>query len=209
MSRMLLSRILNTAAVFLLLLAGTGIMSARAQAQAPDAQIRALLEQRDASIKALLGPKGSEVAAAKKDELRGVVNGFLDFGEMAKAALGPHWTELTAEQKTHFVEVFSDIVRSQSLANLDPYRAAVTYKSITVNGGAADVKTSTVIDDVPVVVSYKLVQKADTWVATDIILDEVSTVEGYSRSFRTMIRKRGFDTLMERLEKRRDDMTTD
>lgn len=207
MSRMLLSRILNTAAVFLLLLAGTGVMSA--QAQAPDAQIRTLLEQRDASIKALLGPKGSEVPAAKKDELRAVVNGFLDFGEMAKAALGPHWTELTAEQKSHFVDVFSDIVRSQSLANLDPYRADVTYKSITVNGGAADVVTSTVIDDVPMVVAYKLVRKGNTWVATDIILDDVSTVEGYSRSFRTMIRKRGFDTLMERLEKRRDDMATD
>ena len=207
MSRMPLSRILNTAAVFLLLLAGTGIMSA--QAQAPDAQIKALLEQRDASIKALLGPKGSEVAAAKKAELRNVVNGFLDFGEMAKAALGPHWTELTAEQKTHFVDVFSDIVRSQSLANLDPYRASVTYTSIKVDGAAADVVTSTVIDDVPMVVAYKLVRKADTWVATDIILDDVSTVEGYSRSFRTMIRKRGFDTLMERLEKRRDDMATD
>jgi phospholipid transport system substrate-binding protein len=204
---MLLSRILNTAAVFLLLLAGTGVTSA--QAQAPDAEIRTLLEQRDASIKALLGPKGSEVPAAKKAELRSVVNGFLDFGEMAKAALGPHWSELTAEQQTQFVDVFSDIVRSQSLANLDPYRAAVTYTSITVDGNAADVVTSTVIDNVPMVVSYKLVRSANTWVATDIILDDVSTVEGYSRSFRTMIRKRGFDTLMERLEKRRDDMATD
>ncbi|MFT4603300.1 MAG: phospholipid transport system substrate-binding protein [Rhodothermales bacterium] len=209
MSRMLLSRILNTAAVFLLLMAGNGISPGISQAQAPDTQIRALLEQRDASIKALLGPKGSEVAAAKKAELRTVVNGFLDFGEMAKGALGPHWAELSAAQQTHFVDVFSDIVRSQSLANLDPYRAAVTYTSITVNDAAADVVTSTVIKDVPMVVAYKLVQKADTWVATDIILDEVSTVEGYSRSFRTMIRKRGFDTLMERLEKRRDDMATD
>ena len=38
--------------------------------------------------------------------------------------------------------------------------------------------------------------------ATDIILDEVSTVKGYARSFQSVIRKKGFDDLMERLENR-------
>ncbi|NNE72009.1 MAG: ABC transporter substrate-binding protein [Rhodothermales bacterium] len=205
MSSSLLSRILNTTAAFLLLVAAATPLFA----QAPDAEIRTLLQQRDASIKALLGPKGSDVPAGKKDELRNVVNGFLDFEEMAKDALGPHWDGLSADQRSHFVVVFSDIVRAQSLANLDPYRAAVNYKSIAVDGAAADVVTTTVIDDVPMEVAYRLLKKGDTWKATDIILDDVSTVQGYSRSFRTMIRKAGFDTLMERLEKRRESLSTD
>ena len=105
--------------------------------------------------------------------------------------------------------VFADIVRGQSLANLDPYRAAVSYESITVNGATAHVVTNTLYDDVPMVVEYNLRQNGTVWLATDIVLDEVSTVDGYARSFRTMIRKRGFETLMERLEKRRDEMNTD
>lgn len=205
MSTPSLSRILNTTAAFLLLAAATTV----SYAQAPDAQIRTLLEQRDASIKALLGPAGSDVPAAQKIELRNEVNGFLDFGEMAKAALGTHWDGLSTEERGHFVEVFSDIVRAQSLANLDPYRASVSYQSIAVAGTTADVITTTVVDDVPMVVAYKLLNKDGSWKATDIILDDVSLVQGYSRSFRTMIRKSGFDTLMERLEKRRDSLSTD
>lgn len=205
MSSMLLSRILNTAAAFLLL----AVTATTALGQGADAEIRALLEARDANIKSLLGPAGTDVPEAKKNELRDVVNGFLDFGAMGEAALGPHWADLTSEQRTQFVEVFSDIVRGQSLANLDPYRAAVKYEAISVDGSSAEVKTSTVIDNVPMVIAYNLRKEGDTWLATDIIIDDVSTVDGYSRSFRTMIRKRGFDTLMERLESRRASMATD
>jgi len=37
----------------------------------------------------------------------------------------------------------------------------------------------------------------------DIVLDEVSTVGGYERSFRRIINRRGFDALMNSLENRR------
>ena len=87
---MLLSRILNTIGVLALLLTVTFTSSA----QTSDADIRSLLEARDTSIKGLLGPVGSDVPDAQREQLRDVVNGFLDFGAMAEAALGPHWGDL-------------------------------------------------------------------------------------------------------------------
>ena len=177
-----------------------------AQAQTAEAEIRTLLKERDAAIKRLLGPAGSDVPAARREELKDVVNDFVDFRAMGQAALGSHWSGLAAAQQTEFVEVFSDIVRGQSLANLEPYRAAVKYESVSVTGNTARVVTSTVIDEVPMTIEYQLHRTGSTWRATDIILDEVSTVEGYSRSFQTMIRRRGFPTLMERLNARRAEL---
>ena len=51
-------------------------------------------------------------------------------------------------------------------------------------------------------VEYLLVYSQEKWLTTDVILDGVGTVEGYSRSFQSRIRKRGFDSLMNSLNKR-------
>jgi len=121
---------------------------------------------------------------------------------MGREALGRHWDELSAERQQAFVDVFSEIVRYQSLGDVDIYRAQVTYEEITVSGDTAHVLTTTVYKDVPTVVAYTLQRTDAQWLATDVVLDDVSTVEGYSRSFQSYIRKRGFDALMDNLNKR-------
>ena len=71
-----------------------------------------------------------------------------------------------------------------------------------MDGNSAHVITTTTYKDVPTRVEYMLQRSDSDWRATDVILDEVSTVEGYSRSFQSYIRKRGFDALMANLTKR-------
>jgi phospholipid transport system substrate-binding protein len=193
----------------LLLTVALILIAGPAFAQDPAVEIRQMLSDRDAEIKKLLGPSGTEVSADTRETLRDVVNSLIDFEAMGRQALGPFWEDLTADQRTRFVDVFADIVKGQSLADLDPYRASVSYESVAVDGIEAKVVTRTVFDDVPMAVVYNLTLRDTSWMATDIILDEVSTVGGYSRSFQSMIRRRGFDTLVERLEKRRDAMNTD
>lgn len=193
----------------LLLTVALILIAGPAFAQDPAVEIRQMLSDRDAEIKKLLGPAGSAVSEATRETLRDVINGLIDFETMGKDALGPFWDDLTADQRTRFVTVFADIVKGQSLADLDPYRASVSYESVSVDGTEAKVVTRTVFDEVPMAVIYTLALRDNSWMATDIVLDEVSTVDGYSRSFQSMIRRRGFDTLMERLEKRRDGMNTD
>jgi phospholipid transport system substrate-binding protein len=178
------------------------LVAVRADAQDRRQEIRSMLESRDAEIKRLLGRDDASVTPAQKERLRTVINDVIDFRAMGRAALGTHWAGLSTAQQDDFVAVFTDIVRGQSLANLDPYRARVQYDGITVNGNTAHVVTSTVYKDVPMKVEYDLVFAGGSWRATDIVLDNVSTVEGYSRSFQSMVRKRGFEALMERLRKK-------
>jgi phospholipid transport system substrate-binding protein len=166
-----------------------------------EAEIRSMLESRDHKIKDLLGTSKT-ISDEQKEELRDVINGVVDFRAMGEGALGRHWKGLTAEQQNDFVDTFGQIVRLQSLADLEIYRSSVVYDKITVNGVQAHVMITTTYKKVPTPVEYKLRKNESGWMATDIILDEVSTVKGYARSFQSVIRKKGFDDLMERLENR-------
>ncbi len=174
-----------------------------ASAQAPEKGIQEMLERRDADIKAVL--KAGDLDADKKEKLKDLINGAIDFEAMSAAALGRHWTPLSEEQRTHFVTVFGDIVRSQSVADLEVYQSSVTYGDIVVEDGTALVNTTITYKNAPTPVVYKLVSRDNSWWVSDIILKDVSTVGGYARSFQSVVRKKGFDELMSKLEKKRSE----
>lgn len=197
----MVNRILAT--LFLFLFVGGTVSATTATAQDADKarEVRKLLEERDREIKNVLGDKKT-FTDAQRAKLKDVVNQGIDFEGMGRRALGDFWNETTPAQRKDFVDVFSEIVRAQSLSNLDVYRSKVTYKDVTVNGASANVLTTTVYKDVPTEVSYVMGLKDGEWMVQDIILDDVSTAEGYARSFQTVIRKKGFDALMTSLNKK-------
>lgn len=182
-------------------------MQAQAQTQ-PDSTadeaeaIRTMLESRDAEIKSILNGTQSDFSSAQREELMTLINGFIDFRAMGQQALGPFWSDLTEEQRTEFVDVFQDVVRRQSLGDLEVYNSEVTYDRIDVEGDSAFVRTTTRYQGSNTPVDYIMHRKDSTWLATDIVLDGVSTAEGYARSFQNVVRRRGFDTLMNSLKER-------
>ena len=206
---MYIRTIATTLFAALLLLAGTGLAQAQTTAGDREAQIRQLLEERDQEIKDLLGDQDS-FTEAQRQELKTLINGLIDFRSMGRVALGPHWKDLSAAQRTEFVDVFSKVVQEQSLADLAPYRAPVTYQEIRVDGNTAYVETTSRHQGERIPVEYDLVYHdtdgGGAWRARDIVVDEVSTVEGYKRSFRSIIRRHGFDALMQSLHNKLEDV---
>lgn len=167
-------------------------------------EIRNLLEQRDTEIKELLGPKGTEYTDEKRERLKDIINGIMDYTAMAQFALQETYDTLSNEDREEFVDYFSTIIRDQSLNKLDIYRADVTYNQIRVSGDSALVRTQAVLDNVRTPVSYDMHHKAPDgeWVITDLTIDDVSTADSYRRQFQRIIQKRGFDYLLETLKKR-------
>jgi phospholipid transport system substrate-binding protein len=166
--------------------------------------IKQLMQRRDAEIKALMGPKGTKHTQDQTDKLKSIINDMVDFESMAKTALQETWNEATQAQQREFVDLFSKIIRDQSLAKPDIYRASVTYQDVTVNGGSAMVKTMAVFENVRTPVSYSMAKKGNKWFITDIIIDNVSTAASYQKSFQNTIRRRGFESLLDALRKRAD-----
>lgn len=187
--------------LFVLPAAGASVFAQQDEA----AKIREMFEERDREIKSILS--GQETLTEKeRTRLKKVINQNIDFSAMGRAALGPLWSDLSQQQQQTFLDTFSEIVRTRSLANLEIYRAEVTYQDVTVEGDSARVSTTTTYDDVKTPVAYVLAKENGSWRVVDIVLDDISTVDSYARSFQTVIRKRGFDALMESLEKKLAEM---
>ncbi len=201
-----LRRSLSVLFTALLLLSG-GAPTAFGQGEsATAAEIRQMLEQRDQEIKSILG-ETDDYTAEQRARLKELVNGVIDFRVMGQRALGPHWEDLGEDQREEFVSVFREVVRAQSMGDLGVYNSAVTYDQIDVQRDSAFVRTQTTYEGRTTAVEYVLERREDEWRAEDIIIDGVSTVEGYARSFQTVVRKRGFDSLMKSLRKKRDEVT--
>ena len=190
--------------VALLLLLGGPIHGSWAQDRSStQEEIRTMLENRNQEIKSILSGS-SDYSQAQRDRLKDLINGVLDFRAMAATALGAHWDTLRTDRRDEFVSVFRDVVRAQSMSDLGVYNSAVTYDQITVQGDSAYVRTTTTYKGRKTPVEYTLARRDTTWKAEDIIVDEVSTAEGYARSFQSVMRKRGFEALMGALERKRD-----
>lgn len=171
-------------------------------AQNEEAEIRSLLESRDQEIKQILGSENTNFSDDQRDRLKDIINGIIDYREMGTYALGDTFNEISEDQKEEFLELFATIIRDQSLNRLDIYRAEVTYNEIEVNGSDARVNTMARVDDVRTPVHYKMEKRDNEWVITDMSIDDVSTAESYRRQFQSIIRQRGFDALLQSLQRR-------
>ncbi|MCY3595623.1 MAG: ABC transporter substrate-binding protein [Bacteroidetes bacterium] len=185
----------------LLLVLGTLLLWAPlVVAQDAETEVRALITQRDQEIKAAV--RGMKEDPALQEVARSLINDQIDFEEMGRLSLGRYYEDISEQQRQDFVEVFGEIVRSQSLGDLSVYEAPVTIESVVIKDNKASVSTIAEIRGTDVEVLYQLHRKGDKWWLYDIIIDGVGTVEGYSVSFQTYVRKRGFDAFMQSLRKR-------
>ena len=164
--------------------------------------VRELMESRDFQIKQLLGAEGSEYSSKQRDELKDIVNGIIDFTEMAKTALEVTYDTISVEDRTEFVQLFSSIIRDQSLANLDIYRASVSYERIDGTTDSMYIETLAEWDNIRTPVHYIMSKNSGEWRIEDMSIDDVFTAESYNRQFQRIIRSRGFDYLMTTLRKR-------
>ena len=171
---------------------------------AKEQEIRTILEERDNQIKELLGPEGTEYTDEQREQLRSIVNDMMDYREMAKYALADKFDELSREEQDEFVDLFSRIIRDQSLQQLDIYRAEVIYEDITVDGDHAKVTTTAIHNENRIPVLYRMLHRDGDWVITDMSIDNAWTAESYRRSFQNIIRRRGYDALIDNLRRRAD-----
>lgn len=173
-------------------------------AQKDSAAIQQLLEKRDAEIKELMGPEGKEYTEEQRKKLKDIINGIIDYSAMAEYALQQTYDTLGMKQREKFVDLFSTIVRDQSMNKLDIYRADVQYNAIKVTGDSAFISTTVTLEQVRTPVHYKMEYRSSSrrWVVVDMIIDDVSTAESYRKQFQNIIRKRGYDFLVETLRKR-------
>jgi len=174
----------------------------------PMADLKKSNEQLDKLLKKKY-PSYSPEGEAQKTEVRKLVGGFLDYRELAHRALAKHWDGLTPAQRKDFVNTLRDLVERSYLKQVsgDP-NYNIKYQKETKTGNEATVEaTLTTITrgkKVSISLEYHLIYK-DRWLVYDVITDEQSMLENYRAEFNKIINKDGFDALLARMKKKRDE----
>ncbi len=175
------------------------------------------LEKRDQEIKQLIGDQDESIEGEQREVLSKIVFDLLDAEALAAHALQDTFDIISDEDRSRFVDLFARILRDQSLANLDIYRAEITYDSVAIaqpdqlrpTGDYSDITyvvyTKARFEEVETPVLYVMaLGDNSSWRILDMSIDDVYTGESYRRQFQSIMRSRGFQPLLESLQRRAD-----
>ncbi|MCB9729705.1 MAG: ABC transporter substrate-binding protein [Deltaproteobacteria bacterium] len=140
-----------------------------------------------------------------------VLDEMLDYDTFAERTLKGTWDTLTPDQRERFIEKFKQLIIKVYARRFKPgVQFTVTDRGPTEWKGddksEGDVKTVISGNKVTADVDYHFgiarVDGKPQWRASDIVIDGVSMMFNWRAQFRSVIQKRGFDALLEKIDKR-------
>ena len=157
-------------------------------------------------------PNWSPEAELQRAEVRKIVGGFLDYGELARRSLARHWEPLTPKQRQEFVATLRELVERSYLRQVHgnaAYNIKYDKEEKLPAGNEASVTATlnTVSRGKKVVIAmeYKMLYKDGHWVVYDVLTDDQSMLENYRAEFNKIITKESFDALIKKMKKKLDE----
>lgn len=149
---------------------------------------------------------------ARQKKLRGMFDEMLAYKIIARVSLGKKaWNDLSAEQKETFTSLLTKIVRANYQRNLTKmldYR--IVYEREVKDGPTMMVHTlakhKTDEREPDIEVDFRLKKLANGWRIVDIHTERASLVKTYRSQFLKIMRKDGFDKLIEKMQTKLDKM---
>lgn len=168
------------------------------------------LKSSNAALKKLFqrsAPSWSPESDAKRSEMRKLVNGFLDYEELAHRALSKHWDTIPATSRKEFVSVLRELIERRYIQQVHGQpNYDLQFEKETIEGHDATVyatlKTTSKGKKYVIAMEYKLLYKGSRWLVYDVVTDEQSMLEIYRAEFNKIIAKESFDALLKRMKKR-------
>jgi len=140
---------------------------------------------------------------SRRHMLEDVITSRFDYTEMSKRTLAAHWTTLTPDERTEFVQLFRGFLSDRYADKIEGYSGEkVSYLSERIEGDYAEVRTQLHSSKVEISMDYRLHLKDGKWHAYDIIIDGVGLVKNYRSQFEKIIRTSSYQELLRRLRER-------
>lgn len=190
-----------------LLLQALLILSAAVCQAEEDHPSRTIIQENQALLReAILNSRTDD---EMRDKVKGILERFVDFKEFGRLCLHKHWDKLTADQRVAYLEEFKELLQRTYLRR---FKAGKDFKleyrgktRLNKTGDRAEVATTITTDDVSVDVDYRFHQTASGWKVYDIIVDEVSIMRNYRKSFHKVMSRDGFDALLAKMRSKRSE----
>lgn len=148
--------------------------------------------------------QGEEHRQARVRKMWEILLPSFDERAIAQGALGVHWRELSEEQRTHFTQLFIQLVKHSYSGTLDRYTedAQFFFDSERIDGDYAEVRTRIKTPSQPdaFAVVYRLHRENGRWLVSDVVAENVSMVQNYRNQFNRILTRSSFDGLVQALE---------
>jgi phospholipid transport system substrate-binding protein len=131
--------------------------------------------------------------------LRDLLEQHFDFADMARIALGYHWRELNATQRSQFTALFTAFIENAYLSKIQDYSGQdVAVLGQNSEGEGFSRVRSQIIQPgkQPIKVDYLLRELDGDWKIYDVTVDAISIIANYRNQFNRVINDQGFDKLM-------------
>ena len=147
----------------------------------------------------------------KKRQVKNIIGRHFDFVAMSNRVLATNWSKATKPQRARFTGLFRELLSNTYWRKISGYsNEKVEYLEARMRSDKlATVNTVIKTDSVDIPVDYKLYRKGDTWMAYDIVIEQVSLVRNYRGSFQNIVRDVGIDGLISQLETKVAEASTD
>ena len=166
----------------------------------------ALKPEIDQVIAVLQDPalKGESKAAERRQALHGVTDSVFDWTEMAKRALGRHWTARSPAEQEEFVGLFRDLLERAYVGKIERYTGEpITYTGETSDGSQTTVRTKILTrQGQEIGIDYRMLREGDRWRIYDVQVEGISLVNNYRTQFDGIIKTSSYEELVKRLKAR-------
>jgi phospholipid transport system substrate-binding protein len=144
-----------------------------------------------------------KVRPETREKLKSAVNSRFDFEEMAKRALGSHWTRQSPQDQKQFVKSFSDLLVDSYTDTVASYRGEkIRFLDESLDGQFVQVKTTISNSKQEFKVDYKLHQTSNGWKVYDVIIEDVSLVNNFRSQFSRTLNNSSFADLLRTMRNR-------
>ncbi len=143
---------------------------------------------------------GAELTPEQVLDISRVLGNRFSFREMARLALGRHWQQLSAQQRTEFVQLFRGLMERSHLWKLSAHAGVEQrYVGERIEGDRAVVQALVQADDGEHPVDYVLVRNNGSWKVCDLTIDGVKLSATYRSEFNRVISKSSYKELVRKM----------
>lgn len=178
-----------------LLALASGVLEG-ARAGDPTDQIRAQIDQMYQAVQRAAPSSSGEIEAVK------VLDQMFDWPRMAEAALGGHWQQRTAAERTEFTQLFARLFRRGYLSRIHLVDASkFQYPGDVITGDSALVKTQVLTKKGSTInVNYiTRLEDGRRWRVTDVQVERISLIGNYRTQFDAVVTRSSYEELVTKL----------
>lgn len=186
-------------------------VAAPALSAAPAGDPRALVAANYAAVQTIALEAPDQATLTRN--MTGALDTLIDYDAFSRRTLKGTWDTLDAGQRARFQDLFKRLIIKTYAKRFKPQTTFTTaFRGDTVwedGRTGARVDSTVTSDKVSVDVTYifKAIETSagPVWRAYDLEVDEVSMALNWRQQFRRVIKRDGFDALLERIRKKVDE----